>query len=154
MVKASLVSSLCLASAASSVSGYAFVSSRSALPSSTPPSVFATSSSKRMTSTSLQMLDTNTIIGAGVAVAGLSVGVGLIVFTENMGQRSGVSEEMATNLSGMFMEDVEKSSVSDIGSLTNQLEKALKESRDDLDEDFEISEEEKKRMEDEADDGW
>ena len=119
-----------------------------------PPSVFATSSSKRMTSTSLQMLDTNTIIGAGVAVAGLSVGVGLIVFTENMGQRSGVSEEMATNLSGMFMEDVEKSSVSDIGSLTNQLEKALKESRDDLDEDFEISEEEKKRMEDEADDGW
>lgn len=100
------------------------------------------------------MLDTNTIIGAGVAVAGLSVGVGLIVFTENMGQRSGVSEEMATNLSGMFMEDVEKSSVSDIGSLTNQLEKALKESRDDLDEDFEISEEEKKRMEEEADDGW
>ena len=91
---------------------------------------------------------------AGVAVAGLSVGVGLIVFTENMGQRSGVSEEMATNLSGMFMEDVEKSSVSDIGSLTNQLEKALKESRDDLDEDFEISEEEKKRMEEEADDGW
>ena len=63
-------------------------------------------------------------------------------------------QEMATNLSGMFMEDVEKSSVSDIGSLTNQLEKALKESRDDLDEDFEISEEEKKRMEDEADDGW
>ena len=36
----------------------------------------------------------------------------------------------------------------------SQLEKALKESRDDLDEDFEISEEEKKRMEEEADDGW
>ncbi|KAL3943491.1 MAG: hypothetical protein SGBAC_002456 [Bacillariaceae sp.] len=56
-------------------------------------------------------------------------------------------------MAGMFMEDVEVSSVDDVGSLANQLEAALKASGGTSDEELEMSEEEKKRIEEEADDG-
>jgi hypothetical protein len=61
---------------------------------------------------------------------------------------------MATRIAGQLMEDVEVSSVSDLGSLTNQLEAALKESGGAKEKELEMSQEEKKRIAEEADDGW
>jgi hypothetical protein len=66
----------------------------------------------------------------------------------------GLSESMSTQLSGMLMEDVEVSSVEDLGSLTNQLEAALKASGGTTDEELVMTEEDKKRLQEEADDGW
>ena len=99
------------------------------------------------------------IQGAAIAVAGLAAGIGLVAFTEAQGERAkerggGVSDAMATKLSGMLLEDVEVSSVEDIGSLTSQLEKALKASGGTKDEDLQLTEEEKKKLAEEADDGW
>jgi hypothetical protein len=54
----------------------------------------------------------------------------------------------------MLLEDVEVSSVEDLGSLTSQLEQALKESGGTTEEDFVMTEEDKKRLAEEADDGW
>lgn len=55
------------------------------------------------------------------------------------------------------MEDVEVSSVSDLGSLTSQLENALKESGG-VDgkkmKEMELTEEEKQKIKEDADDGW
>jgi hypothetical protein len=100
----------------------------------------------------------NVLQGAGIAVLGLGAGIGLLAFTEAQGERArkrggGLSDSMSTQLSGMFMEDVEVSSVDDVGSLANQLEAALKASGGTT-EDLEMSEEDKKRIEEEADDGW
>jgi hypothetical protein len=66
----------------------------------------------------------------------------------------GLSENMSTQLSGMLMEDVEVSSIEDLGSLTNQLEAALKASGGTTDEELVMTEEDKKRLKEEADDGW
>jgi len=105
------------------------------------------------------MVEQNVIMGAGIAAAGLVAGIGLVAFTENQGERSkergsGLSEGMSTRIAGQLMEDVEVSSVSDLGSLTSQLEQALKESGGADGAQFEMTEEEKKRIEEEADDGW
>lgn len=98
-------------------------------------------------------------MGAGVAVAGLAVGIGLVAFTEVQGERaaergSGLSEGMSTKIAGGLLEDVEVSSVADLGSLTSQLENALKETGATSEKAFEITEDEKQRMKEEADDGW
>jgi len=101
-------------------------------------------------------------MGAGVAIAGLGAGIGLVAFTETQGERakergSELSESMATKIAGSLMEDVEVSSVSDLGSLTSQLENALKESGgvdNDKMKELELTEEEKKKIQEEADDGW
>lgn len=98
-------------------------------------------------------------MGGGVAVAGLALGIGMVAFTENQGERakergSGLSENMATKITGQLMEDVEVSSVDDLGSLTSQLEKALKDTGKTDATEFEMTEEEKKRIAAEADDGW
>jgi hypothetical protein len=66
----------------------------------------------------------------------------------------GLSESMSTQLSGMLMEDVEVSTVSDISSLTSQLEQALKATGGTTAEELQLTEEEKKRLEEDADDGW
>mmetsp|Transcript_50013 Transcript_50013/g.143998 ORF Transcript_50013/g.143998 Transcript_50013/m.143998 type:complete len:144 (-) Transcript_50013:199-630(-) len=108
---------------------------------------------------SLKMVDANVIQGAGIAVAGLAVGIGMVAFTEQQGERAkerggGLSETMSTQLSGMLLEDVEVSSVSDVGSLTSQLEEALKKSGGTTDKELEMTEEDRKRLAEEADDGW
>eukprot|EP00980_Cylindrotheca_fusiformis_P030798 scaffold25436_cov127-Cylindrotheca_fusiformis.AAC.6 len=108
---------------------------------------------------SLEMVDSTIIQGAAIAVAGLGAGIGLVAFTEAQGERArergaGLSESMSTQLSGMFMEDVEVSSVNDVGSLTSQLEAALKAYGGTTDDDLDMSEEDKKRIAEEADDGW
>lgn len=105
------------------------------------------------------MVDDVVLQGAGIAVAGLVAGIGLVAFTEQQGERakergSGLSDNMSTRIAGKLMEDVEVSSVSDIGSLTSQLEKALKETGGAKDEEFQMSEEDKKKKIEEADDGW
>lgn len=141
------ISTITIASLIASTTGFAFVPS-------TP------SSSK--TTTSLQMVDQNVLMGAGVALAGLGAGIGLVSFTENQGERakargSELSDNMATKIAGSLMEDVEVSSVSDLGSLTSQLENALKESggvdNDKLKE-IDLTEEEKEKIKQDADDGW
>ena len=101
----------------------------------------------------------NVLQGAGIAVASFAVGIGMVAFTEAQGERSkerggGLSDSMATQLSGMLMEDVEVSSVDDVGSLADQLEQALKATGGTSEEDLVMSEEDKKRIAEEADDGW
>lgn len=98
-------------------------------------------------------------MGAGVAFAGIAVGIGLVSFTENQGERarergSGLSDDMSTRIAGGLLEDVEVSSVSDLGSLTSQLESALKETGATEGKELEMTEEEKERIAEEADDGW
>lgn len=99
------------------------------------------------------------IKGAGVAFLGLATGLGLVAFTESAGERakgrgSGLSDDMTTRITGQLMEDVEVSSVADLGSLTEQLEAALKETGGANEADLKMTEEEKKRIAEEADDGW
>ncbi len=99
------------------------------------------------------------IEGAGIAIAGLAVGIGLVAFTEAQGERAkerggGLSDNMATRMAGQLVEDVEVSSVSDLGSLTSQLEKALKEASGAKAEEYGINEDNSKRVAEEADDGW
>jgi hypothetical protein len=114
---------------------------------------------RHKSSTSLSMIDDQVLMGAGVAVAGLIAGIGLVAFTEAQGERAkqrggGLSERMATNIAGGLLEDMEVSSVDDLGSLTSQLEKALKESAGSKAGDLEMTEESKKRLTEEAEDGW
>jgi len=104
------------------------------------------------------MVDQNVIMGTAIGVGGFAFGIGLIAFTEAQGERTkergGLSESMSTRIAGALLEDVEVDSVSDLGSLTSQLEAALKETGSkDLD-NLEMTEEEKQKMIDDADDGW
>merc|ERR1712087_569273 len=104
-------------------------------------------------------IDSNILMGGGIAIGSFALGIGLVAFTENQGERarergSGLSESMSTQIAGMLMEDVEVSSVSDLNSLTSQLEAALKENKADEIESLEMTEEEMQRIAEEADDGW
>merc|ERR1719491_1322940 len=107
----------------------------------------------------LKMIDANVAAGAAIAFGGFAVGIGMVTFAEAQGERSkdrggGLSDNMSTQLTGMLMEDTEVSSVEDLGSLTSQLEQALKASGGTKEDEFEMTEEEIKRLEEEADDGW
>lgn len=98
-------------------------------------------------------------MGGGIAVAGIVAGIGLVTFAENMGERSkergeGLSDGMATRITGGLMEDVEMDTVSDLSSLTDKLEAALKESGGADEKSLQMSEEDKKRIAEEAEDGW
>ena len=101
----------------------------------------------------------NVAAGAAIAFGGFAVGIGMVTFAEAQGERSkerggGLSDSMSTQLSGGMMDDIEVSSVEDLGSLTSQLEKALKASGGTKEGEFEMTEAEIKRFEEEADDGW
>lgn len=106
------------------------------------------------------MIDQNWLMGGGIAVVSFGLGIGLVAFTETQGERAkerggGLSDDMSTKLSGMLLEDVEVSSVSDLNSLTSQLEAALKESKgENIEKEIEMTEQDKKRIAEEADDGW
>ena len=98
-------------------------------------------------------------MGGGIAVAGMAAGIGMLAFAENMGERSkerggGLSDDMSTRIMGGLLEDTEVDAVSDLGSLTDKLEAALKESGGAEEEELAMSEEDKKRIAEEADDGW
>ena len=143
--------------------GYSFVGSSSrSIVSFTSEVRKAPSPTHRQQNSSLQMVDSNVIQGAGIAIAGLVAGIGLVAFTEGQGERakergSGLSEGMSTRIAGGLLEDVEVSSVKDLGSLTAQLESALKESGGVSDQklsELELTEEEKKKIAEDADDGW
>lgn len=138
-----LVGKLIVSSAfLTSASGYAIVQSPS---------------SPRST-TALNMVDQNVLLGTAVGVGGLAFGIGLVVFTEQQGERAkerggGLSESMSTRIAGGLLEDVEVSSVDDLGSLTAQLENALRQTGK-TGESFEVSEEAKRKALEDADDGW
>lgn len=136
------------------------------VPSSTPPTRLVSKNniprhtiSFKSSSSSLSMVDNNVIMGGGIAVAGLVAGIGLVTFAEGMGERSkarggGLSEDMAMKITGGLMEDVEVSSISDLSSLTEKLEAALKQTGGANEKELTMSEEDKKRIAEEADDGW
>jgi flagellar basal body rod protein FlgF len=105
------------------------------------------------------MIDSQVLMGGGIALAGLVAGIGLVAFTETQGERAkargaGLSESMSTRITGGLLEDVEVSSIDDLGSLTSQLENALKQAGKADAKALEMSEEEKKRVKEEVDDGW
>ena len=139
-------------------SGYAFVGSTARASLSTSSSLPSSTCKSSASSTQLKMVDQNVLIGAAVGVGGLIAGIGLVAFTESAGERgSGVSEDMSTRIAGGLMEDVEMSTVADLGSLTSQLENALKESggvSDGKMQEMELTEEEKQKIAEDLDDGW
>ena len=152
-MKSTIAAALCLL--APSASGFAFVqsSSRSCLANNNNLNIQQQRPS-RSKSTTLSMVDTQVLLGGGIAVAGLAAGIGMVVFAEKMGERSELSDDMATRITGGLMEDVEVSSVSDLGSLTDKLEAALMETGGANEKELAMSEEDKKRIAEEADDGW
>mmetsp|Transcript_32761 Transcript_32761/g.79306 ORF Transcript_32761/g.79306 Transcript_32761/m.79306 type:complete len:162 (+) Transcript_32761:116-601(+) len=161
MMKSTVAALLCILTP--SASGFAFVpspSSRSCLEYNNAPQNNNVSPSRaKQSSSSLSMVDANVLMGGGIAVAGLVAGIGLVSFAENMGERSkdrggGLSADMATRITGGLMEDVEVDSVSDLSSLTDKLEAALMETGGANEKQLAMSEEDKKRIADEADDGW
>ncbi len=142
------------------VSGYAFVARKSSITATTRISVRNGSSPQFYhAKSSLQMIDQQVLMGGGIAVAGVLAGIGLVVFTEQQGERakergSGLSDNMSTRIAGGLLEDMEVSSVEDLGSLTSQLEKALKEAGGADEKNLEMTEDDKQRILAEADDGW
>ncbi|MGK3747358.1 MAG: hypothetical protein ACI8RD_007818 [Bacillariaceae sp.] len=99
-----------------------------------------------------------TAAGVAIGVGGFVVGIGMLRFAEGQGEKAterggGLSENMSKKYAGMFMEDQEVSSIEDLGSLTSQLEQALK-ATGGTTEDFEMTEEEKQKVKDDLDDGW
>jgi hypothetical protein len=158
-IKSLLTTFLILGSLLPSTLGFAFVAKNpitSARPSLTSAQPSRSASSSK---SSLKMIDQQVLMGVGVGVASFAAGIGLVAFTEVQGERAkerggGLSEGMSTRITGGLMEDVEVSSVSDLGSLTSQLEMALRQSGGADDKAFEIDEEERKRIAEEAEDGW
>ena len=143
--------------AAPAVSGYAFVSSSTRSSLQSQRSIPAATKSNK-SSTTLQMIDQNVLMGGGIALAGTAAGIALVAFTESAGEKgASLSDSMATSITGGLMEDVEVSSVGDLGSLTSQLENALKQSGgvdDKKMNELELTEEEKAKIAEDLDDGW
>jgi hypothetical protein len=162
----SLISCCIILCWSAAVSGYAFVARKSLCPTTATATTTRISTTRtgsvsqyRHRKSSLQMIDQQVLMGGGIAVAGLVAGIGLVAFTEQQGERakergSGLSESMSTRIAGGLLEDMEVSSVEDLGSLTSQLEKALKEAGGADEKNLEMTEEEKQRILAEADDGW
>jgi hypothetical protein len=78
----------------------------------TPSTIIIALPTRSSRSSALSMVDSNVLMGGGIAVAGLVAGVGLVTFAEGMGERSkarggGLSEDMAMKITGGLMEDVE-----------------------------------------------
>jgi len=83
-------------------------------------------------SSSLQMVDAQTLQVGAISVAGLATGIGLLAFTDkqalNSNERTGGLSDSQTNkiIGGLVVEEVEDGK--DAGSLASQLENALKQS--------------------------
>mmetsp|Transcript_37672 Transcript_37672/g.44914 ORF Transcript_37672/g.44914 Transcript_37672/m.44914 type:complete len:164 (+) Transcript_37672:136-627(+) len=83
------------------------------------------------TSTTLQMVELQTLQVGAIAFAGLSTGIGLLAFTDNAADRSdergGLNDGQKNKIiGGLVVEEVEDGK--DAGSLASQLENALKQS--------------------------
>jgi hypothetical protein len=152
-----LLVAYCLVGCLVPASGYTFVA-RNPFPA-TAAATTAAARYRKASASSLTMVDDQVLLGAGIAVAGLAAGIGLVAFTEAQGERakergSGLSDSMSTRIAGGLLEDVEVSSVEDLGSLTSQLENALKAAGKANEKELEMSEADKKRIQAESDDGW
>eukprot|EP00956_Cyclotella_meneghiniana_P023923 scaffold47404_cov71-Cyclotella_meneghiniana.AAC.2 len=93
------------------------------------------------------MLDNDIILAGAVPVGGLVAGAGLLAFAESMGEHGkarggGLSDSMATKLSGALLG----------GRCGSRF--MLKESGGADAKELEMSEVDKKRIAEEADDGW
>lgn len=156
---ASIFSSLFLCFPLGFVSGFVISpgSGRSIVNRKTPPTKNYHFVSAVALAASADGVDPVLIQGVAIAVAGLVAGIGLVAFTEGQGERSkqrgsGLSESMSTRIAGKLMEDVEIKS--DLSSLTGQLEKALMETGAAKEEDLALSEETKKKIKEQTDEGW
>ena len=165
MKSAATATILCLATA-SSVQSFSFVQPSSYRSVVTPQNTHYNTQSKSTSrssssssSSQLSMIDSQILLGGGVALVGVSAGIGMLAFAEGMGERAkerggGLSDDMSTRIMGGLLEDTEVDAVSDLSSLTEKLEAALKESGGANEEELTMSEEDKKRIAEEADDGW
>jgi len=96
------------------------------------PSTPTTTHRRAPSSTSLQMVDAQTLQVGAISVAGLATGIGLLAFTDkqalNSNERTGGLSDSQTNkiIGGLVVEEVEDGK--DAGSLASQLENALKQS--------------------------
>jgi hypothetical protein len=104
------------------------------------------------------MIIANVAAGAAIGIGGFVAGIGMLRFAEAQGEKAeergaGLSDNMSKKYAGMFMEDVEVSSIEDLGSLTSKLEQALK-ATGGTTENFEMTEEEKQKVKDDLEDGW
>jgi hypothetical protein len=74
-------------------------------------------------------LDQNTITGIAAGVGGLVLGIGLVAFTEQQGERTserGLDESVANKLQAKLLEDFAMEE-SDVGSVTQRMRTALRE---------------------------
>lgn len=104
-------------------------------------------------------MDTNTLIGVAAGLGGLVGGIALVAFTEQQGVRSeergAISENLRSDLSGKLLEDFEVQGT-EVDDVVTRMQKALAEVKG-VDESkvvAELTEEEKKKKAEEADDGW
>jgi hypothetical protein len=56
------------------------------------------------------MIDSQILLGGGVALVGVSAGIGMLAFAEGMGERAkerggGLSDDMSTRIMGGLLED-------------------------------------------------
>eukprot|EP00751_Fragilariopsis_kerguelensis_P035634 CAMPEP_0170935556 /NCGR_PEP_ID=MMETSP0735-20130129/19155_1 /TAXON_ID=186038 /ORGANISM="Fragilariopsis kerguelensis, Strain L26-C5" /LENGTH=105 /DNA_ID=CAMNT_0011339261 /DNA_START=222 /DNA_END=539 /DNA_ORIENTATION=- len=105
------------------------------------------------------MIEPNVLAGGAIAFGGFAAGIGMVTFAEAQGERSverggGLSDNMSTKMAGGLIEDVDATPFEDLGSLTSQLEQALRESGGSSEKELEMTEEDKERIRKEADDGW
>ncbi|CAM9367307.1 unnamed protein product [Heterosigma akashiwo] len=115
---------------------------------------------KRASKNRLSMeMDTNTLIGVAAGLGGLVGGIALVAFTEQQGVRSeergAISESLRSDLSGKLLEDFEVQGT-EVDDVVTRMQKALAEVKG-VDESkvvAELTEEEKKKKAEEADDGW
>lgn len=85
----------------------------------------------RPTISALKMVDAQTLQVAGISVAGLATGIGMLAFTDTQAERSnergGLTDGQTNKIvGGLVVEEVEDGK--DAGSLASQLETALKQS--------------------------
>jgi len=130
-----ILSTLATLAALPSTMGYSFTlsSPRSNLVATTAPSKTSQQlpNQKRASSTTLQMVEMQTLQVGAIAFAGLSTGIGLLAFTDNAADRSdergGLNDGQKNKIiGGLVVEEVEDGK--DAGSLASQLENALKQS--------------------------
>ncbi|EJK54063.1 hypothetical protein THAOC_26389 [Thalassiosira oceanica] len=102
------------------------------------------------------MVDTNIILGGGIAVGGVVAGIGLVAFAENSESPSQEFTREAENTQAKRDSPATKNScqLPIDNELLDKLEAALMESGGAEQEQLQLSEEDKKRIAEEADDGW
>ncbi|CAM9115246.1 unnamed protein product [Phaeothamnion confervicola] len=101
-------------------------------------------------------LDQNTIVGIAAGVGGLALGIGLVAFTEQQGERTAargdLSENVAAKLSAKLLEDADMDET-DVESVTDRMRKALMADQT-AEQEKEMQDKIAAKKTEEEDDGW